>query len=184
MKPLKVTTKELARREEDANEKLRRRAYTMLRYSEEESEAQKAAIMNELDSAQKAVRAPLCDYLASVNGQAHAHTLGGPEVVSKAEEIEKDLLERGVSRANLVGTEVIYRPAGKEASRTYERKAGASITTRIHLKRVTDGWRLVKAERDYCYVNQAQLLDVSVSVTAKDDIVHKATRSLRVKDAA
>lgn len=70
----------------------------------------------------------------------------------------------------------------KIASKSYARKAGASITTRVRLKRVSDGWRLIFAERDKCFVNQPEQMLLTVSRAAHADILNRAMRGISVQE--
>ena len=80
-----------------------------------------------------------------------------------------------------MGVEVVFRPAGKHASSRFARKASASIKTHVRLLRVGDGWRLIEAERDRCFVNQPEFKNLSVKVAAHDDIVRNATHGVSVQ---
>lgn len=123
---------------------------------------------------------PLVEKLDLVNGKAQAHTLSASNVVFLARETEELLMNKGVTQKNIIGAEVSLRPAGKKASNAYAAKASSSITTRVRLRRVTDGWRLIEAKRDHCYVNQSEAKSVHVHPAAHADILRTATRGILV----
>jgi hypothetical protein len=121
---------------------------------------------------------PLIEKLHLVNGKALAHTLSASNVVLLARETEELLMTKGVTQQNRIGAEVALRPAGKKASNAYAAKASSSITTRVKLRRVTDGWRLIEAKRDHCYINQSEARSVYVHPAAHADILKTATQGI------
>ncbi len=128
---------------------------------------------------------PLAERLCEVNGKASTYTLDAGDLRLLAQEAEDVLIQKGVTQKNRTGTEVEFRPAGKQASNRYANMAGASITTRVKLRRVTDGWRLLDAARDRCFVNQPEFRQIRVRSAAHDDILRKATDGITVlSDAA
>lgn len=126
---------------------------------------------------------PLSKELDDINGRAALHTMGAEDVQSLANEAEGILAVRGVSQKCRIGAEFEFRPAGKEASNSYARKAGPRITTRVRLQRVTDGWRLIEAQRDKSWVNQSSLWRLTVSPAAKANIVATAMKGIFVKES-
>ncbi|WP_170560198.1 hypothetical protein [Ruegeria sp. HKCCA5426] len=148
-------------------------------------EAQIKSLSLERMDTERALLRPLADRLDNINGNAVMYTVSEHDVLALARETEFLLDEKGVSKKNRVGTEIEFRPGGKQASKSYARKAGASITTRVKLRRVADGWRLIEARRDQCFVNQTDFKVVQVTPAAHDDIVRTATSGISVrKDSA
>lgn len=137
-------------------------------------EGEKVAIKVQKEEIEQALLGPLRSHLSKVNGKANAHVLRANDIVEVAEQGERILEERGVSKKNRVGTEIEFRRAGKKANATYARKASPQNTTFIRLVRVADGWRLVEAVRQIVWCNQKEHREYFVSSHAKDDIVRKA----------
>lgn len=126
---------------------------------------------------ERSITEELAAVLGQVNGKARTWTICADELISLAHEAE-DLLEaRGVRVKNRAKAMVRYRPAGKLSSRS---QIGRSITTFVVMRRVHDGWRLVHAERDYCYVNQREFNETIVGPAAHEDMIRHATRNIRV----
>lgn len=122
------------------------------------------------------INAGLAAALALANGKAQAHTIGADRLISLAHECE-DLFEaRGIRVKNRPGAIVHYRPGGKRSPHS---QIGRSITTYVVMRRVFDGWRLVHAERDFCYVNRREFREITVQPAAHKDIVRHATRGFR-----
>lgn len=134
-----------------------------------------------LKQLEESFRAPLEAYLKKINGKANTYTMDAEDVISYALETEEDLRERGATLKSLIGATASYRPAGKSRSNAYAKKSSPSITTRINIRRVADGWRLVHASRDECYVNETASEDITVSQAAVDSIIATATRGLVVR---
>lgn len=123
---------------------------------------------------------PLVDRLCEVNGKASTYTLDAGDLRVLAQEAEDVLIQKGVTQKNRAGAEIEFRPAGKQASNRYANMAGASITTRVKLRRAKDGWRLLDAARDRCFVNQPEFRQIRVRPAAHDDILRKATDGITV----
>ncbi|WP_170378696.1 hypothetical protein [Ruegeria atlantica] len=123
---------------------------------------------------------PLAECLDRVNGKAATYTLGAGDIILLAEEVEDVLNQKGVKQKNRAGTEIEFRPGGKQASNRYARMASASITTRVKLRRVNDGWRLVEAARDRCFVNQPEFRQIRIRPAAHADILRTATDGITV----
>ncbi|MEP1316767.1 MAG: hypothetical protein ABJN05_02540 [Sulfitobacter dubius] len=114
--------------------------------------------------------------LALANGRARAHTICAERLINLAHECE-DLFEaRGIRVKNRPGGIVHFRPGGKRSPHS---QIGRSITTYVVMRRVSDGWRLVHAERDFCYVNQREFREFTVQPAAHKDIIRHATRGFR-----
>jgi len=141
---------------------------------QEALEGEKVAIKVRKEEIEQAFLDPLRAHLSKVNGKANAHVLRANDIVEVAEQAERTLEDRGVSKKNRVGTVIEFRRAGKKASATLARKAGPQNTTFIRLVRVADGWRLVEAVRQIVWCNQKEHREFFVSTAAKDDIVRKA----------
>ncbi|WP_171235838.1 hypothetical protein [Ruegeria sp. HKCCA6837] len=123
---------------------------------------------------------PLAERLCKINGKASTYTLDAGDLRVLAQEAEDVLIQKGVAQKNRAGAEIEFRPAGKPASNRYANMAGASITTRVKLRRATDGWRLLDAARDRCFVNQPEFRQIRVRPAAHDDILRKATDGITV----
>lgn len=123
-----------------------------------------------------AMHSKLATALEQVNGKAWANTICADRLIALAQEFEELLDAHGIKVKNRAGTLVRYRPGGKKASRA---QIGRSITTFVVLRRVHDGWRLIHAQRDYCYINQRAFRDVIVRPAAHEDIIRHATRGFR-----
>jgi len=121
-------------------------------------------------------RAEIAAVLNHVNGKARAWTICPDRLISIAHDCEKLLDTRGIRVKNRAGTLVRFRPAGKSSARS---QIGRSITTYVVLRRVRDGWRLVHAQRDYCFINQRAFREVIVRPAAHEDIIRHATRGFR-----
>lgn len=124
-----------------------------------------------------ACRAEMAAVLNHVNGKARAWTICPDRLIGTAHDCEELLDTRGIRVKNRAGTLVRFRPAGKSSARL---QIGRSITTYVVLLRVHDGWRLMHAQRDYCFINQRAFRDVVVRPAAHDDITRHATRGFRV----
>ncbi len=125
----------------------------------------------------------LSAYLRQVNGLAVKYTLDENRVVAFAHELEELFAECGTHVRNRFGTEVIYRPAGKSVRTAYSTLVSANITTRVALRRVQDGWRLISADRDRCYVNQKEYKKIIIGHAANDNIIRAATARFTVRDS-
>ena len=118
----------------------------------------------------------LATALGRVNGKAWTNTICADTLIALAREFEDLLDARGIKVKNRAGALVRYRPPGKSSSRL---QIGRSITTYVVLRRVRDGWRLVHAQRDYCFINQRAFREVIVRPAAHEDIIRHATRGFR-----
>ncbi|MFG6539374.1 hypothetical protein [Sulfitobacter sp. CS16] len=114
--------------------------------------------------------------LGQVNGKARAWTVCADDLIGLAEECEEMMKSRGIRVKNRPGALVHYCPAGK----TSRSQIGKNITTYIIMRRIHDGWRLVHAERDYCYVNQSEFREITVQPAAYEDMISHATQNFRV----
>ncbi|MGJ8547522.1 MAG: hypothetical protein ACSHWZ_18900 [Sulfitobacter sp.] len=123
--------------------------------------------------------ADLAAVLRQVNGNARACTVCPKGLIGLAQECEGLMDAKGVRVKNRPGAMVSYRPAGK-VSRSH---FGKSITTYVVIRRVQDGWRLVHAERDYCYLNQREFREITVRTAAYEDIIRHATQKFCVRKA-
>ena len=135
--------------------------------------AQKKRVNHDLELA---MHTKLATALGQVNGKAWANTICADRLTTLAQEFEDLLDAHSIKVKNRAGTLVRYRPGGKKAPRS---QIGRSITTFVVLRRVHDGWRLIHAQRDYCYINQRAFRDVIVRPAAHDDIIRHATRGFR-----
>lgn len=122
--------------------------------------------------------ANLAAVLDRINGKARAWTVCPDLLVGLANETEELLKTSGVKVKNRPGAEAEFRPAGQVSRSQY----GKRITTRVVIRRVHDGWRLVHAERDHCYVNQSELREITLRPAAYEDIIRYATRNFQVWD--
>ncbi|SFH34693.1 hypothetical protein [Sulfitobacter dubius] len=121
-------------------------------------------------------RAEMAAVLNHVNGKARTWTICPDRLIGIAHECEDLLDSRGVKVKSRPGTIVLYRPGGKRSARI---RIGRSITTYVVLRRVRDGWRLMHAQRDYCFINQRAFREVIVRPAAHEDIIRHATRGFR-----
>lgn len=117
--------------------------------------------------------------LKRVNRTAVRHTINPARLIAVAQENERELVSSGIRVKNRAGTQVVYRPPGK-SSQYFQ--IGRHITTSIVMRRARDGWRLISAQRDYCYVNQREFKEVTLRPAAYKDAVRHATRNFRVWD--
>ncbi|ETW11247.1 hypothetical protein ATO8_18125 [Roseivivax marinus] len=120
--------------------------------------------------------------LAKVHGTAKTHVLAAEDVISLAEEAEIDLERRGVPQQRRIGTELIHSPGGSHITANSYR--GMVRTTEVHLKRVTDGWRLISAQKVMYHPGQKGVHQYIISPEAHADILAKANRNIVVRDAA
>lgn len=123
-----------------------------------------------------ACRTEIAAVLDRANGKAQAWTICPDRLISIAHDCEELLDTSGVRVKNRPGTIAHYRPPGKRSARS---QIGRSITTYVVLRRVRDGWRLVHAQRDYCFINQRAFREVIVRPAAHEDIIRHATRGFR-----
>ena len=121
-------------------------------------------------------RAEMAAVLNHVNGKARAWTICPDRLICIDHACEKLLDTRGIRVKNRAGALVRFRPAGKSSARL---QIGRSITTYVVMRRVSDGWRLVHAERDFCYVNQREFREFTVQPAAHKEIIRHATRGFR-----
>lgn len=120
--------------------------------------------------------AELAAALSQANGKAWAWTISAEDLIELAHEYEDHLDTHGVRVKNRPGAEVVFRPAGKVSLS----QLGISITTRVRMRRVSDGWRLVYAVRDRCYANQPAFKEITVKPAAYEDMIRHATRNVRI----
>ena len=135
----------------------------------------------ELEKAQleHSITSGLTAVLAMVNGRAQAYTICAETLIDLAHEFEGLFEDRGITVKNRAGAEVHFRPAGKSVTHS---PMGRSITTYVIMRRVHDGWRLIYAERDYCYDNQREFMQVVVRPCAHENMIRHATRNFSVWD--
>jgi len=135
----------------------------------------------ELEKAQleQSILSGLTSVLALVNGRAQAYTICAEMLIDVAHEFEGIMEDRGITVKNRAGAEARFRPAGKSVAHS---PMGRSITTYVVMRRVHDGWRLIHAERDYCYDNQREFMQVIVRPCAHENMIRHATRNFSVWD--
>lgn len=132
---------------------------------------------------QRSISIYLDAVLQQVNGRAVMYALDAERVIAFAHELDALFAERGIHARNRIGAEVTYRPAGQSMRTPYATLKKPNITTCIVLRRVQDGWRLVSAERDHCYINQKEFKQMVIPRAANDNIIEKATIGFVVRDA-
>ncbi|WP_435988080.1 hypothetical protein [Sulfitobacter sp. SH22] len=174
--------RKLSELEDDPSEDLRGLPIQLCKYESELADVlvRKECLESEKLGVDAEIHIALRDHLAVVNGKAHTYVLTASDVILLAEEAEQTLIRKGVTIKNRVGSELEFRPAGKDANASYARKAGPQITTFVKMIRVTDGWRLVEAHRDNSWCNQKEHWKMGVSNAARDEIVLNAMRSIFV----
>lgn len=118
---------------------------------------------------------PLTEYMDHINGKAKTYTLSAKDVRLIASETEGILSDKGITKKNRIGTVLEYRPAGKKVFNSAASRQWTSITTRVWLRRIGDGWRLIEAVRDECYANQPEFRKIHVRPAAHDEILRNAT---------
>lgn len=128
---------------------------------------------------EQSILSGLTSVLALVNGRAQAYTICAETLIDLAYEFEGTMEDRGIPVKNRAGAEARYRPAGKSVAHS---PMGRSITTYVVMRRVHDGWRLIRAERDYCYDNQREFMQVIVRPCAHENMIRHATRNFCVWD--
>lgn len=141
-------------------------------------------VRKERSDLERSIEDELAVVLKQVNGRAVTYTLNANRVIDFARKTEEHLAERGINVRNRVGTEVIYRPAGQLIWTSYASLVKPNITTRIVLRRVRDGWRLISAERDHCFINQKEFKQMIIGPAANDNIIRQATDGFVVRDDA
>lgn len=109
-------------------------------------------------------------------GRAKTHTMDLQEIQDFLLETEQDILDRGMTMKQLVGTEVQYTP-GFNLPGSYR---GRVITSEITAKRVTDGWRLTNIENVETYPKSSANLEIKISHEARDRIVKTALENMKV----
>lgn len=110
--------------------------------------------------------------LEAVNGRATAHTLASCAVCALADQVEKDLLGRGVPKKALKGTRVTYSPAGP--GKAYARKSRYVVSTWIEIERGASGWFLTEAERNEIWADAPERLVIHVTAEAREAITARA----------
>lgn len=146
--------------------------------SEEIEDLRSALMQKELQKRDRelSIYVELATALGRVNGKAWANTICVDTLIALAQEFEDLMDARGIKVRNRAGALVRYRPAGKSSARL---QIGRSITTYVVLRRVRDGWRLMHAQRDHCFINQRAFREVIVRPAAHEDIIRHATRGFR-----
>lgn len=99
------------------------------------------------------------EILDATHGDAVSWTTSPSELAGHAELAEAQLLRDGVSRSNMVGTELLILSAGP-AAKAYRYSV---IGSRAVLRRTRKEWRLVKIARVTRYPGQRE--DVTIRVT-------------------
>jgi len=116
--------------------------------------------------------------LKAVNGRAESFTITTAAVVRNvARDAEDILATRGVTQKNRIGATVVYEPDGPSAKR-YKYTAAS---TRLHLRRAADGWRLMGVERTEVRPKDGETLRIEVSAAAGRDIIDHATRGITIR---
>jgi hypothetical protein len=176
MKPIVITTKKL----QDALRELENKA-NAARLLNGSEKAQKA--WDEAKETHEAIEAPIAaaveEALSEVNGKASAFTITTfCEVNDFCVELEEELQNRGITLKSLVGTVATLTSEGPSA-RAYKYTATG---TRITVKRVTDGWRLIAVKRVDVYPKQPARRTVEVSAAAADDIRRHIFEGLQIRE--
>ncbi|WP_370158996.1 hypothetical protein [Limimaricola soesokkakensis] len=120
--------------------------------------------------------------LQAVNGRATTYTLDASTVRWFALKVEKRLADGGVTKRNLIGTVVTFTPGGPGSA--YARKGHDFITTSVKLRYVTDGWRLVSAEKASRRSDSNELLHIRISEAAQNDMLRRTFEDITVHTAA
>lgn len=111
------------------------------------------------------------DYLDTVNGKSITHTVRHfRDVLHVAYRAENRLEMSGVPVKNRAGVTVTYRSA-LSLPRGYKYSV---TTTKLHLRRVHDGWRLVAAEKVEVGPQTPEAFTIHVSTEVRDIIVNHA----------
>lgn len=131
--------------------------------------------------AMKEVMAPLDeaieDELETVNGRSESFTITSARAVRDiADAAEKRLADAGVPVAQRVGAVVAYRPNGPSAS-AYKY---AARTTRITLRRVKDGWRLVGVARSDVWPREPEVFTITIGPDVADTVAKHALKPFTV----
>ncbi|MBM2324315.1 MULTISPECIES: hypothetical protein [Marivita] len=176
MKPIVITTKKL----QDALRELENKA-NAARLLNGSEKAQKA--WDEAKETHEAIEAPIAaaveEALSEVNGKASAFTLTTfCEVNDFCVELEEELQNRGITLKSLLGTVATLISEGPSA-KAYKYSASG---TKITVKRVTDGWRLIDVKRVDVYPKQPARRTVEVSAAAADDIRRHMFEGLQIRE--
>lgn len=176
MKPIVITTKKL----QDALRELENKA-NAARILNASEKAQKA--WDEAKETHEAIEAPITaaveEALSEVNGKASAFTITTfCEVNDFCVELEAELQNRGITLKSLVGTVATLTSEGPSAG-AYKYSATG---TRVTVKRVTDGWRLIDVKRVDVYPKQPARRTVEVSAAAADDIRRHMFEGLQIRE--
>lgn len=121
-------------------------------------------------------RKVVADWLDSVNGKARTHVYRLPsEVEDIVEKVEKRLDRDGVAKRNRGGVRVVAR-SEVPTTKSYARKGGAVIATRLTLERSSSAWYLVAVERCERYAGPGgeERIDIHLSEVAKAAVIAKA----------
>ena len=143
--------------------------------------AQKA--LDKATEAHEEIEAPIAAAveaaLSEINGKASAFTTTTfGEVNTFCVELEEELQNRGITLKSLVGTVATLILEGPSA-KAYKYSASG---TKITVKRVTDGWRLIDVKRVEVYPKQPARRTVEVSAAAADDIRRHMFEGLQIRE--
>lgn len=117
------------------------------------------------------------DYLDTINGKSIAHTVRYfSDVLYVADRAEKRLEESGVPVKHRIGVAVTYRPAFG-LPKKYKHHV---TTTRLHLRRVKDGWRLMDAEKVETWPQSPESFIIHIGNEARDIIVKRALEGYKL----
>ena len=120
--------------------------------------------------------------LEKVNGRASSHTLSASGVVSAAQRAEMQMEASGLPKALRVGAVASFTPSGPGSA--YARKGSTVVTTRITMRRVTDGWRLIKAEKVDIPAGRLERSSLDISEEARARILENAMKGYTVASKA
>jgi uncharacterized protein involved in type VI secretion and phage assembly len=176
MKAIAITTKKL---QDAVRERKERGDYARLMKDSEK--AQK--VCDKAKEAHEAIEAPIAaaieEALSEANGKASAFTITTfCQVNNFCVRLEADLQNRGITLKSLVGTVATLTSEGPSA-KAYKYTATG---TRITVKRVTDGWRLIDVKRVGVYPKQPARRTVEVSAAAADDIRRHMFEGLQIRE--
>lgn len=173
MKAIVITTKKL----HDALQERKDRG-DYARLMKDSAKAQKV-----WDKAKEAIEAPIAaaveEALSEANGKASDFTITTfCQVNNFCARLEADLQNRGITLKSLVGTVATLTSEGPSA-KAYKYTATG---TRITVKRVADGWRLIDVKRVDVYPKQPARRTVEVSAAAADDIRRHMFEGLQIRE--
>ena len=118
---------------------------------------------------------------AAANGKATRYVYSVSDIRRIVEDIEADLLSRGVTQGGLCGTMVLLESGGDYVGRG---RAYKIPTTKVVAKRVRDGWRILSVERSVGWTTKKPSRRVTISQKAADDIQRKMYGGLQIARAA